>query len=125
MMDADTFRVAKGRTIGAAQPVLKRARLQKATKSRAGNPWGSNQVADNSANSRGGRAFPLLDVVGVHYSYEHTGRWSTYDEGRSALTDISFQMQAGEVLGVLGENGSGKSTLTRIVFQIIRPSRGR
>jgi ABC-type glutathione transport system ATPase component len=69
---------------------------------------------------------PLLDVIGVHYSYtKASAGWSPADEARSALTDISFQMRAGEVLGVLGENGSGKSTLTRIVFHIARPTKGR
>jgi ABC-type glutathione transport system ATPase component len=68
---------------------------------------------------------PLLDVIGVCYSYGHSGAGSADFEGRSALTDISFQMPAGEILGVVGENGSGKSTLARVVFQIARPSRGR
>jgi ABC-type glutathione transport system ATPase component len=82
-------------------------------------------VTDNSPATRKGEESPLLDVIGVHYSYGHTGGWSADVEGRGALADISFQMQAGEVLGVLGENGSGKSTLTRVLFQIIRPSQGR
>jgi ABC-type glutathione transport system ATPase component len=67
---------------------------------------------------------PLLDVVGVHYSYESTGMAQTNGVPRNALTDISFQMKAGEILGVLGENGSGKSTLARVLFQIARPSKG-
>lgn len=82
-------------------------------------------MTDVAGASGSGRHSPLLEVVGVHYSYGHTGRRSVDGEGRGALAGISFQMQEGEVLGVLGENGSGKSTLTRVLFQIVRPSEGR
>jgi ABC-type glutathione transport system ATPase component len=91
----------------------------------AGIPSESNQVTERPAETRSGKDAPLLEVVGVHYSYGNSGLWSADDEGRSALADISFQMQPGEVLGVLGENGSGKSTLARVLFQIARPTRGR
>lgn len=41
-----------------------------------------------------------------------------------ALNDISFTLEKGEVLGVLGENGSGKSTLLQLVAGILRPTKG-
>ncbi len=41
-----------------------------------------------------------------------------------ALNDVSFNVAAGEALGVIGENGAGKSTLLKIVSGITSPSEG-
>jgi ABC-2 type transport system ATP-binding protein len=42
----------------------------------------------------------------------------------TAVSDIAFTINAGEVLGVLGPNGSGKSTIVKMVTGLIEPSRG-
>lgn len=41
-----------------------------------------------------------------------------------AVTDLSFEVRPGEVLGMLGPNGAGKTTTLRSLVGIIRPTRG-
>ena len=45
--------------------------------------------------------------------------------GLVAVNNVSMGVNAGEVIGLLGDNGAGKSTLLRTVFGMVKPSRGR
>ena len=58
---------------------------------------------------------PLLEVIGV----------SKHFPGVTALDDVSLDVRAGEILGLMGENGAGKSTLLKILSGAQQPSSGR
>ncbi len=46
-------------------------------------------------------------------------------EGKPILEHISFEVNAGDYLCIVGENGSGKSTLMKTILGLIRPMKGR
>ncbi|MBS0577122.1 MAG: cell division ATP-binding protein FtsE [Proteobacteria bacterium] len=47
-----------------------------------------------------------------------------YEGGHAALTDVSFSVEAGQMLFVTGHSGAGKSTLLRLIHLAEQPSRG-
>jgi simple sugar transport system ATP-binding protein len=57
---------------------------------------------------------PLLSINNITKAYP----------GVVANSDVSFQIQPGEVHALLGENGAGKSTLVKMIYGLVRPDSG-
>lgn len=57
---------------------------------------------------------PLIDVQGISKNYG----------GTRVVDDVSFQVGAGQILGLVGQNGAGKTTTLQMLAGITRPTLG-
>ena len=63
--------------------------------------------------------------LGVDFKLREGGLLRHRTEILKAVNGVSFDLNAGETLGIVGESGCGKSTLARALLALIKPSRGR
>ncbi len=74
-------------------------------------------VRPGRAATNGRRGTPHMPIA------ESRGIWKRFGD-RDVVRDVSFSVEAGEVLGVVGPNGAGKTTTMRMLLDIIQPDQG-
>jgi oligopeptide transport system ATP-binding protein len=74
----------------------------------------ASMTADAPGNADARITTPLLRVSGLRVQFG----------AHAAVSDVSFDLLAGEAVGLVGESGSGKSTLARAILRLVHASQG-
>ena len=61
----------------------------------------------------------LLEVKNLRTEFKRDKTWVT------AVNNVSFSIQPGEILGLVGESGCGKTTLGRTILRLYEPTGGK
>jgi len=68
---------------------------------------------------------PLLEVSGLRKTYvTKRNVWGKATQRLTAVGGVSFTLEPGRTLGIVGETGAGKSTVGRLVLRLIEPDSG-
>lgn len=64
---------------------------------------------------------PTFQEYAIRWMKQRSVRYADFN----ALNKVSFLVNKGETLGIIGANGAGKSTLLKVIARVIRPTQGR
>src|SRR5437868_12495435 len=76
---------------------------------------GSSVISGTTVAQQNAQTKNTIELDGITHRYGE----------RVALNQVSFQIRAAEMFGLLGPNGSGKTSLFRILSTLMLPSAGR
>jgi ATP-binding cassette, subfamily B, bacterial len=78
------------------------------------------RLASYRASAAQPGSLPLASVEALEF--RNVSYW--YRPGRAAISDVSFSVARGEVIGVVGPSGAGKSTLVQLLLRLRAPGQG-
>ena len=106
-------------------PLRRRALPQRRPASRRDRPQASVALLEGPAGGAGGMSAPLLafEDVTKHFVVRRS-LMGTPTAVVHAVDGVSFTLEAGETLALVGESGCGKSTTGRLALRLIEPSGG-
>ena len=78
-----------------------------------------------TARLRANRVSDTGAAIGTLGAIEFDGVGFSYEDGREVLRGLTFTIQPGEVIGVVGPSGSGKSTMVQLMLGLRSPVAGR
>ncbi|MFZ9628658.1 MAG: ABC transporter ATP-binding protein [Ilumatobacteraceae bacterium] len=84
----------------------------------------SSPIDRDTASTRGGSDRPLLEVRNLVKTFAARSTFGAAGRGVQAVADVSFELQRGETLSLVGESGCGKSTTARCAVRILDATSG-
>ncbi len=82
----------------------------------------THQLLATSSELRAGPGYPLPATAALSVSFQHVT--FGYIPEKPILHDLTFQIEPGRVLGLIGRTGSGKTTIARLLFRLYDPQQG-
>lgn len=82
-----------------------------------------NQIMDEPVELKPGEVGPGLTLRG-HIRMENLS-FAYNEEGPEVLQEVSLDIEAGQVVGIIGPSGSGKSTIAKLIQGLYAPTNGR
>jgi subfamily B ATP-binding cassette protein HlyB/CyaB len=115
------FNMLAGRV---SQPVLRLAQMWQDFHQARLSVARLGDILNATPESTNSPARTTLPAISGNIGFEHVGFRYRID-GPEVLCDVSFNIAAGEMVGMVGSSGSGKSTITKLMQRLYLPESGR